>query len=145
MKKYWKTICALVAATVVSTVYFCPLSLDKLINQDDELSINLNEYRIVNGEPQINNRDYGKINYSSKDKIVNLLKDYRYYRTPGTIFSDGTIGHINGSLITIYVFCNGTADRIICISSGRIAVNNKTYYFPNSKEFVERISTLLGE
>ena len=74
-----------------------------------------------------------------------MLDKYRYYRMPGTLFSDGTIDHINEDLITFTVYSNEIGYEIINITSGRIAINNKTYYFPNSQDFIENILKLLDE
>lgn len=142
--KRWKTICILISIITIVVVYFFPLSLNKLINQNNELSVTVTEFRMVNGEPVIDDtKDYGKVNDSCKESIVDLLKKYRYYRMPSTLFSDGTIDHITEDLIMINVYNNVSGYKIISISSSRIAIDNRTYYFPKSSEFIESMLKLL--
>ena len=143
--KRWKIIFILTAIITVLLVYFFPLSLNKLISQSNELSVTLTEFKIVNGEPVIDTKDYGKVKDSCKESIADLLKKYKYYRMPDTLFSDGTIDHITEDLIMINVYNKVSGYKIIAISSGRIAIDNRTYYFPESSEFIKIILELLEE
>ena len=145
MQKCRKTIWLIVAATAIILVYFFPLSLNKLISQSNELSVTLTEFKIVYGEPVIDTKDYGKVKDSCKESIADLVKKYRYYRMPDTLFSDGTIDHITEDLIMISVYNKVSGYKIIRISSGRIAIDNRTYYFPKSSEFIKIILELLKE
>ena len=135
----------LISIIMIALVYFFPLSLNKHIVQDSEMSIAVTEFKMVYGEPVIDTTDYGKVNNPFKEKIISMLDKYRYYRMPGTLFSDGTIDHITEDLITFTVYSNEIGYEIINITSGRIAINNKTYYFPNSQDFIENILKLLDE
>ena len=143
--KRWKIIFILTAIITVLLVYFFPLSLNKLVSQSNELSVTLTEFKIVNGEPVIDTKDYGKVKDSCKESIADLVKKYRYYRMPDTLFSDGTIDHITEDLIMINVYNKVSGYKIISISSGRIAIDNRTYYFPKSSEFIKIILELLKE
>ena len=69
-----------------------------------------------------------------------LLEKTAYRRTAGTLFSDGSMTDMGNRTLAIYIYDGDSlADSILASSSGKIAVQNKTYVMKNAEQFIEQI------
>ena len=120
--------------------YFYPLSLSSIIRESRQIDVILNDYEIVNGEPSIVSIVHNDITAEQKEALLNILEEYDYHRTFGTLFSDGSITDISNKTLTIFVYDNHSAvDAIILADSGKIAINDKSYTVENAEQLIEQI------
>ena len=137
-----KTICWILVAAVLLIgvlVYFKPLELTDIVTPKHEMSMMLSVFSIHDGEPDIEVTEYQEMTAEQKSAVLTVLGEYRYRRTPGTLFSDGMIEDLGERMLTIHVFEKATADNIVLTDSGKIAVNDKSYRMRGAGKLIGRI------
>ena len=145
MKK--KTIISLAIAVVLLlgiAVYFRPLAFSKIAGEQWQIQTVLNEFGVRNGEPYVDSVNYQTITAEQKSAILTALERYSYQRTPGTLFSDGSLSGVGEAMLSIYGYEDGTlVDSIVVSSSGKIAVNGKTYRMKNAEQLIDQIVEIM--
>ena len=120
-------------------IYFRPLHFS-IPDEIDQISIVLNEYAVRDGKPTIDSAEYPVTSPKQRRAIRALLEKTAYRRTTGTLFSDGSMSDVGNRTLAIYIYDGDSlSDSIFVSSSGKIAVQNKTYYMKNSEQLIEQI------
>ncbi len=120
-------------------IYFRPLHFS-VPDEISQITIVLNEYAVRGGEPTIDSAEYPVTGSEQKSAIRALLEKTTYRRTAGTLFSDGSMTDVGNRTLAIYIYDgHSLTDSIFVSSSGKIAVQNKTYYMKNSEQLIEQI------
>ena len=120
-------------------IYFRPLH-SSVPDESSQVTIVLNEYAVSGGKPIIDSAEYQATASEQKSAIRALLEKTAYRRTAGTLFSDGSMTDVGNRTLAIYIYDGDSlADSIFVSSSGKIAVQNKTYYMKNSEQLIEQI------
>lgn len=120
-------------------IYFRPLHFS-VPDEISQISIVLNEYSVSDGKPVIDSAEYQAIASEQRRAIRALLAETAYRRTAGTLFSDGSMSDVGDRTLAIYIYDGDSlADSILASSSGKIAVQNKTYCMKNSEQLIEQI------
>ncbi len=146
MKKKTIYLIGVVIVLLICTIaYFNPLSLLDTIRENNRIDIILNGFAIEDGEPLIESAVYNDITAEQKEAILALLEKYNYRRTFGTLFSNGTITDLADKMLTIFVYDdNLSVTAIVVASSGRIAVNDKSYSMKDAEQLIEQIIEIVG-
>ena len=142
MKK--KTMCIIgvvIVLLICIIAYFKPLSLLDTIGEDHQIGIVLNEFGYENGKSNMETILYDDISEEQKNAILALLEKYDYRRTFGTLFSDGSLTDLGKKTLTICVYDANSSDAAIIMvtSSGKIAINDKSYSMEDAEQFIEQI------
>ncbi len=104
----------------------------------------LNEFGVRDGEAYIDSDDYQDITVEQKHSIINVLKNYTYRRTFGTPFSDGSISELGDKMLSVYVYDDVSLIwSIIVSSSGKLAINEKTYSMKNAEQLITRLMKIV--
>lgn len=120
-------------------IYFRPLHFS-VPDESSQISIVLNEYSVSDGKPVIDSAEYQATASEQRRAIRALLAETAYRRTAGTLFSDGSMSDVGNRTLAIYIYDGDSlADSILASSSGKIAVQNKTYCMKNSEQLIEQI------
>lgn len=120
-------------------IYFRPLHFS-VPDESSQISIVLNEYAVSDGKPTIDSAEYPATGTEQISAIRTLLEETTYQRTAGTLFSDGSMTDMGNRTLAIYIYDGDSlADSIFVSSSGKIAVQNKTYCMKNSEQLIEQI------
>ena len=120
-------------------IYFRPLHFS-VPNEISQITIVLNEYAVRDGKPIIDSAEYPVTSPEQRRAIRALLAETTYRRTAGTPFSDGSMTDVGNRTLAIYIYDGDSlSDSIFVSSSGKIAVQNKTYYMKNSEQLIEQI------
>ena len=126
--------------------FFKPLSLSNTAIENNQIKMVLSEFGVRNGEAYIDSVDYQAITTEQKSAILTLLEKYTYRRTFGTLFSDGSISELGEKTLSIYVYDDvSLVGSIFVSSSGKIAVNEKSYRMENAEQFIEQIIEIMGQ
>ena len=126
--------------------FFKPLSLSNIARENNQIKMVLSEFGVRNGEAHIDSVDYQAITTEQKSAILFLLEKYTYRRTFGTLFSDGSISGLGDKTLSIYVYDDvSLVGSIFVSSSGKIAVNEKSYRMENAEQFIEQIIGIMGQ
>lgn len=126
--------------------FFKPLSLSDIARENNQIKMVLSELGVRNGEAYIDSVDYQAITTEQKSAILTLLEKYTYRRTVDTLFSDGSISGLGDKTLSIYVYDDvSLVGSIFVSSSGRIAVNEKSYSMENAEQFIEQIIEIMGQ
>lgn len=124
--------------------YFKPISLSAIVSENNRIVIILSEYGVRNGTAYIDSNDYQSITPEQKSSIITLLEQYTYRRTFGTLLSNGSLSDLGDKTLSIYVYDgNSLANSILVSTSGKIAVNKKSYSMKNAEQFIEQIIELV--
>ena len=123
--------------------YFKPLSFSNIVNSNSGISIILNEYRIKNGEPDIDVIEYIDITIEQKSAILAVLDECTYRRTLSTPFSNGTMTGMGTKMLSIYVLNDSPYSHVLVISSKEIVINGKNYGMKNAEQLIEQIITIM--
>ena len=71
---------------------------------------------------------------------MSLLQQYTYRRTPGTLFSDGSISGAINNYINIYAFEDSELVRTIIISdTGGMSVDSRVYVVKEPSALIQDI------
>ncbi len=120
-------------------IYFRPLHFS-VPDESSQIAIVLNEYAVSDGKPTIDSAEYPVTGTEQRRAIRALLAETAYRRTAGTLFSDGSMSDVGNRTLAIYIYDGDSlADSILASSSGKIAVQNKTYYMKNSEQLIAQI------
>ena len=139
-KKVLYLIGAVVLLLICIFAYFKPLSLSDAVSENHRIHMILNEFKIEDGEPNIDSVVYQDITAEQKSTILTLLDEYTYRRTVGTLFSNGTISGLGDKSLTIYVYGDkSSVTSIVMASSGRIAINDKSYSMKNAEQLIKQL------
>lgn len=143
MKKKAMALAAIVfLLLVVLAIYFRPLHFS-VPDESSQITIVLNEYAVSDGKPVIDSAEYSATGPEQMSAIRTLLEETTYRRTAGTLFSDGSMTEMGNRTLAIYIYDgDALADSIFVSSSGKVAVQNKTYHMKNADQFIERILEL---
>ena len=137
-----------VAFIVILLLYFKPLPLSDLIDENNEISVIKVEAGIENGKPYTNSIEYNDISNEQKNNMISLLEHYSYKRTFGTMISDGSLpgrGAEREEIIYIFVYENDAlVNRIKVSTTGDIAVNDKTYRLQSASEFIDKLLEIIS-
>lgn len=145
MKKKILYLVGIVIVVLICVVaYFRPLSLSDAASENNQIKMVFSELGVRNGEAYINSVDYQTITEEQQSAIIELLEQYTYRRTFGTLFSDGSTSDLGDETLSIYVY-NDTSlvGSIFVSSSGKIAVNEKSYSMKNAEQFIEQIIAIV--
>ena len=145
MKKKILYLVGFVIVVLICVVaYFRPLSLSDAASENNQIKMVFSELGVRNGEAYINSVDYQTITEEQQSAIIELLEQYTYRRTFGTLFSDGSTSDLGDETLSIYVY-NDTSlvGSIFVSSSGKIAVNEKSYSMKNAEQFIEQIIAIV--
>ena len=125
-------------------VYFWPIKMSGLINENQEILITRTEFGIQNGEPNIDYENYNNLTEAQRQDIIDLFQQYTYRRTPGTLFSDGSLSEIEDEIIHICIYEDNELLNMIRISdAGIISVNNRSYKMQDTSGFIQDIFRIL--
>lgn len=120
-------------------IYFRPLHFS-VPDESSQITIVLNEYAVSDGKPTIDSAEYPATGTEQISAIRALLEKTAYRRTTGTLFSDGSMTDVGNRTLAIYIYDGDSlTDSIFVSSSGKIAVQNKTYYMKNSEQLIAQI------
>lgn len=126
--------------------FFRPLSLSDIARENHQLKMVSGEIGVRNGEAYIDSTDYQAITTEQKSAILSLLEKYTYRRTFGTLFSDGSISGLSDKTLSIYVYDDvSLVSSIFVASSGKAAVNGKSYSMENAEQFIEQIIEIMEQ
>ena len=119
------------------------MHLDDLADPTSELSITRQHIYVENGEPEIDTESYNDLSEDQTQHIIDSLQQYTYRRTPGTLFSDGSLSDLGDELLHVFIYKDTTLVNSIMISTtGNISVNNKTYEMKNTTDEALSISSM---
>lgn len=141
-----KSIVYIVIVFLIGCVlYFKPLRLSDLINENQEICITAMEFAITNGKSDIDSKNYNEITVEQKNDIISLFQNYSYRRTIFTAFSDGSMSDLGNIMVLIYTYEDGKVDNTIYVSAaGDISVNNKNYVLANAPEFIQELLEIIN-
>lgn len=147
MKKKTIYLVVIVIVLLVSVaVFFKPLSLSDIANENNQIIMVLSEFEVRNGEAYIDSVGYQEITTEQKRGILNLLEKYTYRRTFGTLFSDGSMSGLGDKMLSIYVYDDASlSGSILVSSSGKIEINGKNYNMKNTEQFIEQIIEIMNK
>lgn len=140
MKKKATVLAAIAVLLLIGlAIYFRPLHFS-VPDESSQIAIVLNEYAVSDGKPTIDSAEYPVTSPEQRRAIRALLEKTTYRRTTGTLFSDGSMSDVGNRTLAIYIYDGDSlADSILASSSGKIAVQNKTYYMKNSEQLIAQI------
>lgn len=141
---------ALVTGTIIVIVlavlllYFWPMKMSDLINKDYEIRITLTEVVVRDGEPYIDTKNYDNLTEEQGQDIMSLFQQYTYRRTPGTLFSDGSISGAVNNYINIFVYEDSKLVRTIIISdTGGMSVDSRVYVVQEPSALIQDIISVI--
>ena len=124
--------------------YFKPLSLSATVGTNNLINMVLNEFEVKDGEPDGEFILYQDITAEQSSAILNVLENYTYRRTFGTLFSSNSISNLGEKMLTIYVYDdNSSVEVIVVTSSGRVVVNDKSYCMNNADQIIEQLIEIM--
>lgn len=146
MKKHIFVFVGAVAALFIClVVYFRPFSFLKVVRADGQLKMVLTEMEVRHGETYMDSTEYQAVTAKQKDAVLDLMGKYPYRRTLGTLRSDGSISGLGDRLLSIYVYdASSPVGSIFVSSSGKIAVNGKSFRMKNAGAFIQQIIEIVG-
>lgn len=145
MKKKWLWIGGVaVLLLVCALLYFRPMPLSHRVTQAGQLSIQISNVGVQNGDPYLDTAHYNNLTETQQDTILALLDQYAYCRTVGTLFSDGSLSGLGDRMLYLCVFENDAVANELAISSvGKIAMDGKTYKMDRAEQFIDQVEELL--
>ena len=145
MKKRWLWIGgAAVLLIGCALLYFRPMLLSHGITHTGQISIQISNVGVENGEPYLDTTDYQNIAETQKNSILALMDKYTYSKSMSTPFSDGSLSGLGNRVLYLCVYEDDTVANEIAISSdGKIAVDGKTYKMDQAEQFMNQVLELL--
>lgn len=135
-----------VVLAVAAFVYFRPMPLSDLAEEDQTVLVTYTEFSVRDGVPLIDPESYNDITDEQKSDIIRLMGEYSYTRTFGTVFSDGSLDGLGDVMGCIYIYEGNDLEHSVIISdTNNISVDNKTYKMKNSPEFLDMLSEIVGK
>ena len=124
--------------------YFKPLSFSDTVGTNNLINMVLNEFEVKDGEPDGEFILYQDIAAEQSSAILNILENYTYRRTFGTLFSSNSISNLGEKMLTIYVYDdNSSVEVIVVTSSGRVVANDKSYCMNNADQIIEQLIEIM--
>ena len=126
-------------------LYFRPLSLSDAADQNARVTLVLNELTLRDGGLHAETTEYRDITAEQKQALFALLAQFPYRRTPGSLFSAGTLSNIGDRTLSIYLLEDASAVSSISLTaSGKISVNGKSFRMPDAESCITRILAILA-
>ena len=127
-KKILCLVVIVIAFLICCIVYFKPLSLSDVVEDNNQIKMVYSELGVKNGEAYIDSVDYQDITIEQKSTILALLDKYTYRRTIGTLFSNGSTSDLGDKTLSVYVYDDvSLINSVFATSSGKIVINEKVY------------------
>ena len=127
-KKILCLVVIVIAFLICCIVYFKPLSLSDVAEDNNQIKMVYSELGVKNGEAYIDSVDYQDITIEQKSTILALLDKYTYRRTIGTLFSNGSTSDLGDKTLSVYVYDDvSLINSVFATSSGKIVINEKVY------------------
>lgn len=137
-------IIAVVLAAVLF-LYFRPMPLSDLAEENQTMLITYTEFGVSDGTPSIDYKNYHDITDEQKREIISLMDEYAYTRTFGTVFSDGSLSGLGDKMVNISIYEENDLVHMVSISSTDcISVDDKTYKIKNASEFLDSLSDIVS-
>ena len=135
----------IVAAVLAALLlYFWPMKISDLINENQEIHITQIEMGIQDGEPYMDNENYCDLTKEQRKDIIDLFQQYTYRRTPGTAFSDGSLSGISDRIIHLYAYEDGELLYTIFITdTNGLSINERSYVLRDSSGLIQEILTVI--
>ena len=148
MKKarYKVLVTGIIVAAVLAALllYFRPMKISDLINENQEIHIIQIEMGIQDGEPYMDNENYCDLTKEQRKDIIDLFQQYTYRRTPGTAFSDGSLSGISDRIIHLYAYDDGELLYTIFITdTNGLSINESSYVLRDSSGLIQEILTVI--
>lgn len=148
MKKarYKVLVTGIIVAAVLAALllYFRPMKISDLINENQEIHIIQIEMGIQDGEPYMDNENYCDLTKEQREDIIDLFQQYTYRRTPGTAFSDGSLSGISDRIIHLYAYDDGELLYSIFITdTNGLSINESSYVLRDSSGLIQEILTVI--
>lgn len=125
-------------------IYFIPMSLLDCFDEEGQINIQVSEFGVDYGKPFITPIAYSEITEEQKERIFALCSQYSYRRTISTLFSDGSISGLGDKVAYIFINGNDKNNNYITISSsGKIAIENKTFQMKHVQQFIDQMTEIL--
>ena len=123
-------------------IYFRPLAFTDIVSKDHRIELVLNEMGVRDGEPYVDSAVYQDITEEQKSEIRSVLEKYKYRRTPGTLFSGGSVS--GDRLLSVYVYDDVLlTGSVLVSSSGEVSVNAGIYHMKNAEQLIEEIIEII--
>lgn len=135
----------IVAAVLAALLlYFWPMKISDLINENQEIHITQIEMGIQDSEPYMDNENYCDLTKEQRKDIIDLFQQYTYRRTPGTAFSDGSLSGISDRIIHLYAYDDGELLYTIFITdTNGLSINERSYVLRDSSGLIQEILTVI--
>ena len=148
MKKarYKVLVTGIIVAAVLAALllYFRPMKISDLINENQEIHIIQIEMGIQDGEPYMDNENYCDLTKEQREDIIDLFQQYTYRRTPGTAFSDGSLSGLSDRIIHLYAYDDGELLYTIFITdTNGLSINESSYVLRDSSGLIQEILTVI--
>ena len=125
-------------------LYFRPMEMSDLINENYEIRITRTEVGVRDGEPYIDTKNYNDLTEEQRQDIMSLFQQYTYRRTPGTLFSDGSISGAINNYIHIFVYEDSELVRTIIISdTGGMSLDSRVYAAQEPSALIQDIISVI--
>lgn len=122
-------------------VYFRPLRMSDLVNDEQEIVLTQISMGVQNGEPYMDSESYNDLTKEQEQSIINLFQQYTYRRTLSTfLISDGALSETGDQLIDIFMYEGSEfVCSVIVSNTGSISVNDRPYVLENPSRFIEEL------
>ena len=125
-------------------IYFIPMPLLDCFDEEGQINIQVSEFGVDYGKPFITPITYSEITEEQIERIFALCSQYSYRRTISTLFSDGSISGLGDKVAYIFINGNDKNNNYITISSsGKIAIENKTFQMKRAEQFIDQMTEIL--
>ena len=118
-KKILCLVVIVIAFLICCIVYFKPISLSDVAEDNNQIKMVYSELGVKNGEAYIDSVDYQDITIEQKNTILALLDKYTYRRTIGTLFSNSSTSDLGDKTLSVYVYDDvSLINSVFATSSG---------------------------
>ena len=127
-------------------LYFRPLPLAVPADEKQDIMIIEIELGVRDGETYMDSKSYNSLTKTQKSEMADLFQRYKYRRTFGTIFSDGSFADLGDKLVQIFTYENDELIHTVSISStDHISVDGRTYFLSDSVELIIDLLKVITE
>jgi len=128
-----------------SILYFKPLSFSNFANEDNRIAVVVRELGVRNGEAYNDSNVYQESTAKQKRAILDILENFDYRRTIGTLFSNAYISDPGDKLLDFYVYNenNLLINTVMISSSGKLIINDKSYTMKNAGQLIEQVIDIM--
>ena len=122
-------------------VYFRPLRMSDLVNDEQEIVLTQISMRVQNGEPYMDSESYNDLTKEQEQSIINLFQQYTYRRSLSTfLVSDGSLSETGEQLVDIFMYEDSElVSSVIISNTGSIPVNDRPYVLEDPSRFIEEL------